>query len=100
MARYRQLVAACGKPFLDCHYEDVFGPDSSVDAKLGKLQEILAFLGATRIADPEALDRARSLLDAKQGNFNSEHVYRRIPGIELIEAEFGSDETGRLFNPA
>ncbi len=100
LARHRQLLAAGGKPFLDCHYEDVFGADVSVEAKLGRLQEILAFLGATPIADAAALDRARSLLDPELGAFNSEQVYRRITGIERIEEEFGSDETGRLFGPA
>ena len=100
IAHHRQLVAGCGKPFLDCHYEDIFGLGGSLDAKLGRLQEILAFLGATRITDLEALGRARKLLDPKLGAFSSEQVYRRIPGIELIEDEFGSDETGWLFDRA
>ena len=100
VARHKQLAADCGKPFLDCHYEDIFGLDRSVDAKLGRLQEILAFLGFTQITDPAALDRARSLLDPKLGTFNSEQIYRRIPGIERIEEEFGSDEIGWLFDRA
>ena len=99
IARHHQLAADCGKPFLEFHYEEIFG-DSSVDAKVGRLQEILAFVGATWITDPEALDRARVLLDPKLGAFNSEQVYRRIPGIEHIDDEFGSDETGRLFHRA
>ena len=97
VAHCKKVVIDYGKPFLDFHYEDIFGVDKPVDAKLERLQEILAFVGATAITDPAALDRARSLLDPKRGTFNSEQIYRRIPGIERIEGEFGSVENGRLF---
>ena len=100
LERYQALLAESGKPFLHVHYEDVFGRGRSFEDKLETLQEILAFLGRAPLADPKALRRAKSFFDAGRWTINSAATYRRVPGIDRIEEEFGSDDTGWLFRDA
>ena len=97
VARYKARLAETGKPFMHLNYEDLFGPSQPIERKLDRLKEILAFLGRAPITDPGAIRRASRLFDPSRWTINSERTYRRIPGIERIEEELGSDETGWLF---
>lgn len=97
IAAFRRAITASGNPCLDLWYEDLFDPALSVDVQAAKIDEIFGFLGID--ARPSPTERARmcALLRPARGPVNSDASYRRVPGIDDVEAQFGSDATGYLF---
>lgn len=97
-AHFRALREA-DIPFVDLAYEDLYDPNNDIPARRRVVDSLLAFLGRDP-RDPEIdEDRVAALLDPERQRVNSRDTLGRVPGIERIEARFGSDETGWLFRP-
>lgn len=97
IAGLRRAITASGNPCLDLWYEDLFDPALPVDVQAAKLDEIFAFLGIDPRLSPTERARVWALLRPAGGPLNSDATYRRVPGIDDVEAQFGSDATGHLF---
>ncbi len=97
IAHHRRAIVESGNPFLDLWYEDVLAPAIPIDRREAMLGTILEFLGLDPVLPAKRRDRVRLLLQPQDGPLNSAATYRRIPGIDDVEARFGSDSTGYLF---
>lgn len=95
--RYRKLLAEKRRDFLELWYEDLYNPLLGAKQRLERLNQILTFLRLDRIADGQTASEMNQLFDPGNTGFNSRAIYSKVPGIEEIEARFGSDETGWLF---
>jgi len=98
IARQRQAIVDSGNALLDVWYEDVFDPETPIAGKEAKLATIFEFLGLQPDLRPQQRDQVRLLFHPDDGPLNSAATYRRIPGIDDVEARFGSDATGHLFH--
>jgi hypothetical protein len=94
--RLKRLLVARGVEHLEIWYEDVYDAPS-IDVKMEKYGEILHFLGRPLLTDAERTGAAKALLEPKNRKVNNHETYSKVPGIEHVEREFGSDETGWLF---
>jgi hypothetical protein len=94
--RLKRLLVARGVKHLEVWYEDVYD-SPSIEVKMEKYGEILHFLGRPPLADTERMGAAKALLEPKNMKVNNHETYMKVPGIEQVEREFGSDETGWLF---
>ncbi|HEY3757128.1 MAG TPA: hypothetical protein VGL42_13335 [Opitutaceae bacterium] len=81
-------------PYLKICYEDVFSPDQT--SALRELRRVLDFIG---LPTKDYSDRKLGSLWSAGGEGKSEEVYRLIPGIDRLNSELGSAETGFLFEP-
>jgi len=97
IAQQKQLLVERRADFTELWYEDLYETSRTVEEKLDRLNEMLAFLGRERITDQGTLSRVAWLFDPANTKLNSIDTYRRIPGIDVVERQFGSDETGWLF---
>jgi LPS sulfotransferase NodH len=98
VACYRKLLALSGKCYQLLYYEDLFAADIPFVQKLEQLNKILTFLGRSSITNPAVIVSIERLFDSTRWLMNSEPTYRRIPAIEQIEHELGSNDTGWLFD--
>ncbi|MDW5328899.1 hypothetical protein [Plantactinospora sp. KLBMP9567] len=74
-------------------YEDLyFAPR---DARAGMVNRLLRFLDCS----PLALDEVDRYMAPRNGQLNSQELYRLITNCDSIEARLGSDRTGWLFAP-
>jgi hypothetical protein len=78
-------------------YEDLFGPDRDSASRRERLQRVFQFLGLSLEDGNVNRRRIDELLDSGRSKVNSAETYLRVPGIEAIERQFGSDRTGWLF---
>lgn len=97
IAESRQVIVESGNPALDLWYEDLFDPDIPIEGKEAMLAGIFEFLGLDPVLPRKQRERVRLLFHPEDGALNSAATYRRIPGIDDVEARFGSDSTGYLF---
>lgn len=81
-------------PYLKVCYEDVFAPDQA--SSLRELRRVLDFIG---LDGKEQSDRKLGALWSDGGQCKSEEIYRLIPGIDRLNSDLGSAETGYLFEP-
>jgi glycosyltransferase involved in cell wall biosynthesis len=97
VCRYRELCAAVG--CFELAYEELFGSDLPVAAKLTKLDDLLDFLEVDRCDrnESETSRRVEQLLDPASRKLNSKFTYHLIPNIEEVEERLGSPENGFLF---
>jgi hypothetical protein len=94
---YRQLLTHNSSIFMDLWYEDLYNSEVAGRGKIEMLDNMFAFLGEGPIVEAGALERVRELFDASTMKLNSMETYLRIPGIEELDKQCGSDETGWLF---
>lgn len=66
-------------------YEELFGPDQSLDARLGAMARVFDVLG---LPLPVADDRFR-LLVSPESKYNDESTLEKIPNIKEIRSHFG-----------
>jgi hypothetical protein len=97
LAYYRRLLVDSGLPFLDLWYEELYSAGVAKQEHIESLNRIFTFLGEAPIRESTALSRAVELLDERTMKLNSVDTYRRIPGIEEVDRQCGSHETGWLF---
>lgn len=95
ICRFRDFMNEHQLPFLEVHYEDLFGSDVPVADKLARVEEIFDWLGH---AAPQGETRQKILeyLDPQDHKINSVETYRRIPNWQEIDEKFGCPETGYL----
>ena len=79
-------------------YEALFGKNVRMEERVMHINKVLTFLGYPPL--PE--DTVRSpewqvAVDADLRKWNGPEIYQRMPGIEKIEQEVGSEENGWLF---
>ena len=96
IARRMELLARSNVEWLDLCYEDLYADELTARERWEGLGRVLAFLGVPDIADQEAMEAVRQVLQPTRTKLNSPEIYRRIPGIKDVERRFGSDETGWL----
>jgi hypothetical protein len=94
---YRKYLIDSGAEFTDLFYEDLYGPLITSNCQIDMLNKIFTFLGKDSIANETTLSGLKGLLDPREMKLNSIETYKRIPGIEIVERECGSDETGWVF---
>ncbi len=97
IASYKQLLTGHNADFLELWYEDLYESGLTAGEKLDRLNEILRFLGKSPITDEATVSAVNALFDPGNSKLNSPDTYRKIPGIDEVERQFGSDETGWLF---
>lgn len=78
-------------------YEDIFGRTATTTTQLDLINGILFFLGFREISEIEFAQHCALLFDADIYQWASADVYAMIPGIQRLDQEVGSDETGWLF---
>lgn len=84
-------------PTMHLSYEEVFGEDATDDKRYEIINNLLAFLGYAEINMPDYRIKVRDLFDKDTYQWASAEIYRRIPGIDRLNGEIGSNETGWLF---
>jgi hypothetical protein len=82
---------------LSLFYEDVFREEASEDERLALMNRVLAFLEAQPITHEAFMKAWHRHFEPARYRWSSREVYERIPGIQRVEDEVGSDETGWLF---
>ena len=82
---------------LHLRYEDMFGCGVTATKQWKIVNDVLTFLGFRNISENEFEDQWVPLLDRDIYQWASPEIYRMIPGIEQLDREVGSDETGWLF---
>jgi len=97
IARHREAMRESGTPFAELWYEDLFDPRRPLADKEATLAGIFGFLGLRPALPAARCSRVRGLFAPDDGPMNSAATYRRIPGIDEVEARFGSEATGYLF---
>lgn len=94
--QYRRFLAENDLDFHEVAYEDLFGPDVAPAARIARVREIFAHLGAAE-PDAAAWRRIAEHLDPARNKLNSEVTYRLIPNALAIEARLGGEDAGHLF---
>lgn len=97
VTQYRRLLLDNHIEFLELWYEQLYEPSLTAQQHLEGLNQILAFLGHPGIFSDKTVAQVNRLFDPKQAKLNSDAIYRMIPGVEELESQCGSDETGWLF---
>ena len=97
LQEYRQALAASSVPWREWAYEDFFSGDMDVNARLAAAQNVFAFLGLPPVSEPSRLEKMHAFFNPASTGFQNERAYEKIPNIQEIEEEFGSDETGHVF---
>lgn len=78
-------------------YEDIFLSGRTAQQQYEWFGDILEYLNAPMV-DPETFELTwLPHFDRAKGQWASEEVYKKIPGIEDLERCVGNDETGWLF---
>ena len=95
--RILRFLQSSQVPFLNLHYEQLFRTDATSAERLGMTNSILRFLGYDLIQLETFTADYASFYDATLRQWGTTEVYSRIPNIEEIERDCGSDETGWLF---
>jgi hypothetical protein len=95
LATLRRSIERREIPFVEVLYESIFARNATPLARVEYLNRILAFIGKPPVPG-ESVAELTAFLAPEHHKLNSHDVYRRIPGIEEIEREFGSDELGWL----
>lgn len=96
---FRNLLETTSAQYLDLTYESLYGGEIPLGARLDRVEEILRFAGydPLPLRQEPIITHLSELLNPKRKTAG-ESVYRRIPNIDDIERELGSDETGYLFS--
>lgn len=81
---------------MELWYEDLYDTAISLGEKHKVLDRIRNFLSIPPPDDSEVVSKIDQRVSPGI-RVNSKETYSRIPGIEKVEEEFGSDETGWLF---
>ena len=84
-------------PVMTLHYEDLFREDADGSFRRRHINTILEFLEFTTITADVFGQSWQPHFDPAVHRWATADVYRRIPGIERVEQEIASDETGWLF---
>ncbi len=84
-------------PALILNYEDIYRTDASVKDRVDFINSILTFLEFSPIDIELFTNDWQACFDSDSNQWASTEIYLRIPGIERIEREVGSDETGWIF---
>ena len=95
-SEYRNYLRSQSINYYDLSYEQLYGDDVDINKRMKIYYNILKFLGFHTDFTAEQVDRVRSILSPST-KLNSVEIYRRIPNIDHIEKEFGSQENGYLF---
>jgi hypothetical protein len=93
------LLIARGVRFITVYYEDIFDDSVTGNEQLKQVNRVLTFLG--RNSAPVSITQSEAwlgVMNQDRCKWNSQSVYKRIPGISQFERLTGSDETGWLFN--
>ena len=97
VARYQDLLATNDKEYFLVTYEELYGPDRSFHEKVKLLHRMLAFIDKKPFTAGSHLHELARLFDPDRTKLNTHDTYRKIPNIDEVEAQLGSDETGWLF---
>jgi len=76
-------------------YEDLYDRDLRQQHRL--IEDLFEYLGVQPLTAAGDIRRMDTLLDARQTKLNNHDTYRLIPNIDEIEARFGNDRDGYLF---
>jgi hypothetical protein len=95
--RQRRFLSDHNVDAMVLYYEDVFCEGAIQSQQLQLVNRVLTFLQAAPIAADTFAETYQHHFDPDRNRWATAEVYRRIPGIERIEQEVGSHETGWLF---
>jgi len=97
VARYLDLLPKGNSRFTTLYYEDFFREGMASLERFQSVNSLLDFLRFEPITFETFAGEWERHFDPTLNRWASSEVYRRIPGIDDIEKEVGSDETGWLF---
>jgi LPS sulfotransferase NodH len=97
IAKRLQLLEHSGVAVMRVSYEDLYAGNKAAARQLECINTILNFLGFDAMPEKIFETECMRFLDQDAYQWSSPQLYRRIPGIEHVEHEVGSDETGWLF---
>jgi hypothetical protein len=97
IARLMDLMTERDVPTLQICYEDIFCGGDDPERQMQQVNAVLAFLKVAPVSRRVFTSEWRERFDGDRHRWASPDVYRRIPGIDRIEAEVGCDETGWMF---
>lgn len=97
MAQRLQFMKSQNVPLMHLFYEDIFEGMVTLAKQFEILNSILIFLGFVPVSESVFMQQWAPLLDRDTYQWASPDIYRMVPGIEGLEREVGSDETGWLF---
>jgi hypothetical protein len=92
-----RLFSRCGIKVKHMFFEDIYGDQVSESDKWEILNAIFAFLEVGPISRNMFSQNWLHLFDREIHQWSSPAIYRLIPGIEEIDQNIGSNETGWLF---
>jgi hypothetical protein len=91
------LIEGQNVPMMHLYYEDIFAEEITLTGQFAIMNNILGFLGISEVSESVFRQEWAPLLDRDTYQWASPETYRMVPGIEDLEREVGSDETGWLF---
>lgn len=91
------FIADNNLPAIHLCYEHLFRTGASKAEQLEITNSILKFLGFKCVDQESFSENWQYCFDSSINQWSSAELYYRIPGIDRIEKEIGSDETGWLF---
>ena len=91
------FIAGQGLQLRHLYYEDFYRADASSQEQLGLINSLFGFLQFEPITLEFFVRSCEQHFSADANQWASPEVYRRIPAIDQIEDQVGSDETGWLF---
>lgn len=95
--RRLHFLAQSGCDVMHLFYEDVYNEGVPLSQRFATLNRVLQFLGFSQLAELEVSERWAQLLDPDTYRWSDTETYKRIPGIDRVEALVGCDATGWLF---
>lgn len=92
------LIRRHNIPLLHLFYEDLFQEVQGTHHQFEIINRILRFLGVNQISEDIFNQKWAPLFDKAIYQWGSPDIYRKIPNIEILEQQLGSDETGWIFD--
>lgn len=92
-----RFIAGHGIQTQCLYYEDFYRPDASTQEQLELINSLFGFLEFDPITLEFFVRSCGQHFSIADNQWASPEVYRRIPAIDQIENEVGSEETGWLF---
>jgi hypothetical protein len=97
MQQRLEFIKSQNVPLMHLYYEDIFDDVITLTQQFEIMSNILIFLGLSPVSESVFMQQWAPLFDRNTYRWASSEIYRMIPGVEGLDREAGSDETGWLF---
>jgi hypothetical protein len=97
ISRYTSFLKENNVKYSAIEYEELFSQKLTVAERYRMVVDLLTLMGFSPITVERFENTCSHNFDASAHRWTSEQVYRRIPNIEELECQVGSDKTGWIF---